>query len=333
MADQTLNAEGELKYSPFSRKAEFSGFVFSMLLHMVILAILGLLVIATKTTREALITDVAFQDFEEPESLAFDVNTDIQIDDVAPTTSSVMNLTSVFDATQAVDLHPTGLEPIASSTNLGEAAGDAAKAAAGIRKRVKAAGGATGEVQFSLSWMDRNDLDLHVIAPSGERIFYRQKQSHCHGRLDVDMNSTPSTDEPVENTRWMGSNAPEGRYTVLIHFFKRHDNETNVPFQLLAKLNNKSDLVDGISRGYNSLSVHRFIHVPQRIKGSQRAIVLKRYQQLQRSEERIASSKLKVARRKNNQGQFRIIAGMYPHTDAGLTALRLLTGGSGKFSR
>ena len=34
-----------------------------------------------------------------------------------------------------------------------------------IQKRVAEEGGKTGEVQFSLSWQDMNDADLHVIVP------------------------------------------------------------------------------------------------------------------------------------------------------------------------
>lgn len=76
-------------------------------------------------------------------------------------------------------------------------------AAAGIQSRVTKAGGKKGEVQFALAWRNVNDLDLHVIAPSGEHISHQHRRSKCFGMLDVDMNVDGESEEPVENVRWL----------------------------------------------------------------------------------------------------------------------------------
>lgn len=87
-----------------------------------------------------------------------------------------------------------------------------------IKQRVTAAGGLYEgvDVRASLIWNNRNDLDLHVIPPSGEEVYYAHKQSACGGWLDVDMNVRGETTKPVENVRWAKGKAPRGRYKVYV---------------------------------------------------------------------------------------------------------------------
>ena len=72
-------------------------------------------------------------------------------------------------------------------------------------------------------WNNRNDLDLRVIPPSGEEVFYAHKQSRCGGWLDVDMNVRGETTKPVENTRWPKGKAPKGHYRVYVQNYAFHD--------------------------------------------------------------------------------------------------------------
>jgi hypothetical protein len=335
MADEVIQGTLQPDQAPvFSRRAEYSGIAFSTLLHIAVGGILSLIVYVSQTLPDDLVTAAAFQELTDADApVIFDSETDEQNEDVQIQVASVATLTNMFEHPSTADLTPTGFEPSADppTAQVGEAVG----IAAGIRKRVKAAGGATGEVQFSLSWLNRDDLDLHVIAPSGERIFYKHDRSRCRGTLDVDMNAVPESDEPVENTRWPIRTAPEGRYTVLIHFYRQHTNDYTVPFQLLAKLNEHSELIDGIANGFNDIIAHRFIYIPPKIKGTaQRARRTARYRAKQKLEERAATQKLISATRNGiNQLQLIRIAEEYPHTEAGLKALRLLTGGSGKRGR
>lgn len=96
-----------------------------------------------------------------------------------------------------------------------------------IMQRVEAAGGQykNVDVRASLVWNNRNDLDLHVIAPSGEEIFYGHKESVCGGWLDVDMNVQGESTKPVENVRWTRGQAPAGKYRVFVQNYRFHETD------------------------------------------------------------------------------------------------------------
>jgi hypothetical protein len=82
----------------------------------------------------------------------------------------------------------------------------------------------SGDVQVSLMWNNRNDLDLHVIDPNGEEISYLHKRSRSGGWLDVDMNRDggTATSQPVENIFWPAAAAPVGTYKVYVYHYANH---------------------------------------------------------------------------------------------------------------
>ncbi len=94
-----------------------------------------------------------------------------------------------------------------------------------IMQRVEAAGGQykNVDVRASLIWNNKNDLDLHIITPHGEEIYYGNKKSSCGGWLDVDMNVRGETTKPVENIRWSKGQAPAGHYKVIVQNYAFHE--------------------------------------------------------------------------------------------------------------
>lgn len=101
-----------------------------------------------------------------------------------------------------------------------------------FRERVVAAGGTYDnvDVRATLIWSDTTDLDLHVIAPSGERVYFGEKRSSCGGELDVDRNISAgsATRQPVENVRWLKGTAKLGEYVVKVMNFSNRTTGTSV---------------------------------------------------------------------------------------------------------
>lgn len=95
--------------------------------------------------------------------------------------------------------------------------------------------GGRGSLKINLKWNTTDDLDLHVIDPSGFEIYYKNKEHICEGvlgKLDIDANAgSPFTMTPQENIFWEeGRNAPIGRYKVQVVLFNRRGGVSQVPF-------------------------------------------------------------------------------------------------------
>ena len=77
----------------------------------------------------------------------------------------------------------------------------------------------TGDVQVTLRWDNTADLDLHVIDPANEEIWFGSSSSTSGGQLDVDANAGCSGDAPVENVFWPAGGAPNGVYQVSVVYY------------------------------------------------------------------------------------------------------------------
>jgi hypothetical protein len=76
----------------------------------------------------------------------------------------------------------------------------------------------SGEVQVSVSWDADSDVDLHVVDPNGDEVYYAQTSVTSGGTLDLDSNPNCNIDGTNnENVTW--SEAPPGEYTVLVDYY------------------------------------------------------------------------------------------------------------------
>jgi hypothetical protein len=114
-------------------------------------------------------------------------------------------------------------------------------------ERLNEAGATEGEITVTLLWNDRNDLDLIITCPSGERLYYASPHA-CGGTLDVDRNAERElTERPVENVYWAVGKAPPGNYRVAVHYYARRDAATppQTDFQVRLLQNGQTSLYRG----------------------------------------------------------------------------------------
>jgi len=157
-------------------------------------------------------------------------------------------------ATFTIAALPTGGEEVQAQTQ------GSSRGFSDVAERLNRAGASTGDVQLSLAWNNGNDLDLHVIAPGGERIMYRHKKSKCKGVLDVDMNAAGSVSRrPIENIYWPTGVAPRGQFIVIVHHYRNHGSADPTRYHVIAKVDGDTRRFEGsVSRGDQPEIVHRF---------------------------------------------------------------------------
>ena len=110
--------------------------------------------------------------------------------------------------------------------------------------RARREGARSGRVQIILAWDDRNDLDLVMICPNGERLYFDHRQA-CGAVLDVDRNAGNSalTPTPVENIVFAAEPAP-GRYRIIVwHFQNNPPAPASSPYRVTVKREGRPDQV------------------------------------------------------------------------------------------
>ncbi len=250
--------------------------LFSLILNMVLMITAGLIFWQPQGSDELEVVVAQSEEFQEVEL--------IEVPMLAPEVDIKQNLVvgSITDAMTNIDLKQSTLARAKAETltdNLaidGLASGDNRLRGSGDRgagngigdllggefgDRLTSAGAQTGDVQVSLIWNNRNDLDLHVIPPSGQEISFMRPRSRCNGRLDVDMNAGLFTsDEPVENVFWPTGKAPNGKYRVIVQYYGRRDPDTkDGTFEVAVKVNGEVQTFQGKVEENEKVEVTTFV--------------------------------------------------------------------------
>jgi len=137
------------------------------------------------------------------------------------------------------------------------------KAITELQERLEREGAKSSDVQVSLMWNNYNDLDLHIVCPSGERIHGGNKTSACGGVLDVDANVRAETRKPVENVFWPEGTAPGGQYHVYVHYYKKHNKRRSkdpTSFQIIVNSGGETkEYTAALSKGDPIMQVCSFV--------------------------------------------------------------------------
>jgi hypothetical protein len=105
--------------------------------------------------------------------------------------------------------------------------------------------GKGGNLRIHLRWDTIDDLDLHVIDPDGNEIYYDNKIALCQGskgELDVDANSGTGTTSPPPEENIFWDKAPTGLYKVRVKLFKKRENIPKIHFTLKVIPANKDQI-------------------------------------------------------------------------------------------
>ncbi len=116
------------------------------------------------------------------------------------------------------------------------------------------------EGRVSLMWNTVDDLDLYILTPAGESIWYNRLQDSHGGWLDVDMNAgSPYSTTPVENVRW--ERMPEGKYSVYVNLYRERTG-TRIPFTVEISVAGQVFTLHGSTNCENSVNyASRMEHV------------------------------------------------------------------------
>ena len=80
------------------------------------------------------------------------------------------------------------------------------------------------DVRIVLMWdADNTDIDLHVLEPSGEEIYYGHQRSQTGGLLSFDVTTGYGPEE------FLHKNAPKGIYKVMTNYFASHQQKLTGP--------------------------------------------------------------------------------------------------------
>ena len=108
--------------------------------------------------------------------------------------------------------------------------------------------GLRGDITVNLAWETTDDLDLIIVDPCGNQVYYKNREETCdngYGYLDLDANANDDEliENPQENIYW---NSPStGEYLVYVSFYKKRRHK-KVPYQITIIVKDNRYTIDSV---------------------------------------------------------------------------------------
>jgi len=113
------------------------------------------------------------------------------------------------------------------------------------------AGCTSGDVELSLFWGTRDDVDFYLETPSGDILTHQNRGDSLGIHLDVDMNHERISANPVEHFVVPKRERLEpGVYIAYVHYYKAEHGEDpqSLPFQVVVKNGSLTQKFQGVAR-------------------------------------------------------------------------------------
>jgi hypothetical protein len=99
---------------------------------------------------------------------------------------------------------------------------------------------ADADIAVTLKWTGASDLDLHVVDPNDQEIFWQSRTTPEGGRLNLDSNPACAIDNVNQETiSWPKGKAPNGIYSVSVDYFA-DCGQQSAPFTVTLNVNGQS---------------------------------------------------------------------------------------------
>ncbi len=122
--------------------------------------------------------------------------------------------------------------PPSSTFTLQTAIGSAGSAGTPLTATIAAADLSTTDVAVVLTWTGPSDVDLHVVDPKGQEVYWNAPTTPEGGKLNLDSNPACALDNAnQEIISWPTGTAPTGTYNVLIDYYDSC-NQTSAPWTI-----------------------------------------------------------------------------------------------------
>ena len=122
--------------------------------------------------------------------------------------------------------------------------------------------GQDGDIRVHLNWDFPGDVDLHVIQPDGEEIYFANMRSDARGGGELDVDNVQGGPNSQENAFWR--RPMPGHYRVFIKYYRQDSEAPNGgPVHVTVKVNGQeTPHTVNLTRENQEITIQEFDYTP-----------------------------------------------------------------------